>query len=38
MDEMARREFVGLGAAIAAGGLCGLNIQQALAEPLERLD
>jgi predicted aldo/keto reductase-like oxidoreductase len=37
MDELKRREFLGLGATIAAGGLCGLNLRDALAQPAERL-
>ena len=40
-EELRRREFlglgVGLGATIAAGGLCGWDLRQAMAEPLERL-
>ena len=41
MAEMKRREFLGLGAGlgatVAAGGLCGWNLQQALAQPLDQL-
>ncbi|HUT01709.1 MAG TPA: aldo/keto reductase [Phycisphaerae bacterium] len=41
MDELKRREFLGLGASLgaaaAAGGLCGWSLQDALAEPVERL-
>ena len=40
-EELARRGFlglgVGLGATIAAGDLCRWSLQQAMAEPLERL-
>jgi len=37
MDELGRREFLGVGATIAAGGLCGWSLKDALAQPLERL-
>ena len=41
MEEMSRREFLGFGAGlgvtIAAGGLGGWSLQEAMAEPLERL-
>ena len=41
MEDLKRREFLGmgagLGATIAAGGLCGWSLQEALAQPLEQL-
>ena len=41
MDEISRREFLGLGAGlgvtIAAGGLVGWSLQEAMAQPIERL-
>ena len=41
MEPMKRREFLelgaGLGATVAAAGLCGWSFQEALAQPIERL-
>ena len=41
MDEVTRREFlgtgVGLGMVIAAGGLCGWPMPEAMAQPIEKL-